>query len=115
MGESGQEMYRKLGRPLSFIGEERSDYAYIEDSWVDLNDLLNDPDREMPVEKLKERLEWIKKTLLHGKGTYEDSRDLYLEGMGIKRALHLAGSKDRVSSSKTQDTKRWLDYGKRIR
>lgn len=115
MSLSGPEMYRKLDRPLSFIGEERSDQAYIDGNWVDLRELIGGSGGKPPVEKMRGRLDWIKSSLKEESYPLDRMEELYREGMGIKRALHLLGSRDRSSSSKTEDTKRWLDYGRRIR
>jgi hypothetical protein len=112
MSEEGKKLKRKLDEPLSYLGEDRSKYARIDGRQVDIEEMIGSGSG---IGSLRKRLDEIIRILDSGEESESSERELYREGMGIKYAIHVMTRKDKSGSQRTADTRRWLDYGKKIR
>lgn len=122
MSGKGPELLRKLRKPMSFVGEETGEYVYLGGVWVNIDKVLidrSDSDdiirEKPPVDALRKRLSEIEDKLGSGEEDPSSEMELYKEGMAIKRSLYIITRKTKGFDSPVADTKRWLDYGKRIR
>lgn len=115
------ELLGKLERPLSFIGEKRNRYIMYEGSWVNIDGLLkgasvDQKKRNRLIQGLMKRLKEIRIELSSTCMTREEAIDLYEEGIAIKRAIHVLNSRGVEQEDDPHgDTRRWLNYGRRIR
>ena len=122
LSEKGSELLRKLRKPLSFVGEKTGEYVYLGGVWVNIDkviiDRANKDDlvhEKPPVEALRKRLSEIEELLGSMKQDIASEMDLFREGMAIKKALYIITRKTDDTDSPVADTRRWLEYGKRIR
>ena len=117
MGKS-EQLLQKLKKPMSYIGEERTHYAYLGGSWVDLKEVISrqwNPDRALPL--LKERLYEIMQCLEDECVADPLADDLYKEAQGIRWAMSVmtAGGKSRDPlDERKDDARRWIDYSRKI-
>jgi len=114
------ELLGKLERPLSFIGEKRNRYIMYEGSWVNIDRLLDEASVDQKKRNklrpgLMKRLNEIRSELSSTCMTREEAIDLYEEGIAIKRAIHVLNSRGvKQEDDPHSDTRRWLNYGRRI-
>lgn len=107
---------------MSFVGEETGEYVYLGGVWVNIDKVIidrSDSDdlirEKPPVDALRKRLSEIEDKLGSGEEDPSSEMELYKEGIAIKRSLYIITRKAKGFDSPVADTKRWLDYGKRIR
>ena len=114
MIESGKGLLKRLQSPMAFLEEERSKYVNIEGERLPVNRFIKDPDRSEQeiITLLKVRYDHIESTLIDNETPIEDKKELFLEGIAIKRAIHMVIKKD--ISSDLDDIERWLKFGRRI-
>ena len=117
--DRSRQLLKKLREPLSFVGEMKGQYVCLESGWVRIESIIkgeieSSSDDQPILFSLKSRLKYIDARLSDGDLDESEEYELYLEGMGIKRALYILTKEDH-ESDRVSDVKRWLDYGKRIR
>ncbi len=114
MTERGKDLLERLRAPMAFLEEDRSKYIYIEDQRISVNIFINDPDlkEQEIISLLKERYDTIESILPDNGVPIEDRMELFLEGIAIKRAIHMVIRKD--ISNDLEDIERWLEFGRRI-
>ena len=114
MTDRGKDLLKRLHAPMAFLEEERSRYVIIEDNKVPINRFIKDPNRSQQgiISLLKARYEAIEIILMDGRVPMEEKKELFLEGVAIKRAIHMVTKKD--ISNDLDDIERWLEFGRQI-
>ncbi|MCK5774010.1 MAG: hypothetical protein KAH57_09520 [Thermoplasmata archaeon] len=114
MMDRGKDLLKRLRSPMAFLEEERSRYVVIEGDRISINRFIKDRDRSEQeiIHLLKARYNTIESTLVGEGISMEDKMDLFLEGIAIKRAVHMVIEKD--ISNDLDDIERWLEFGRRI-
>jgi hypothetical protein len=117
MGKT-QVLLEKLQRPMSYIGEERTHFAFLDGTWTDLKEVISgswNPEVAMPL--LRKRLQEIIDELSRTDIPDGLAEDLYKEGQGIRWAIGVLSTGSKAGSTTDDpkdDLRRWIDYSKRI-